>query len=434
MLDKIKGGLFGVAIGDALGATTEFMSKEEIKKVLGRVTSIVGGGVWNVKPGETTDDTAMTMAVAKGIIANSLNPIEEIGKEFLIWRDTDPKDIGITIRQAFENFKGDWFSAAEKTHDQLNGKSAGNGSLMRCLPIAFAYSDQKRIDVVTELQSKMTHFDDLASEASVIYNRIARRLLEGEELNASILEEVKSTQYEQGLFQKPECPPDGFVVHTMKWVLYWLLTSHTFEEVVIGATNMGNDSDTIAAIAGGLKGIETGFYKLSYEFKSKLQDRIQLEEIATVINEIRDQDSVEVKNRAEEILKDLVSRTELLYQLVEGNSPLKENSELLESIRENIYLFRVSLQKDGDSDFNRKHFKWRCVENRYKRSKRLFDLVAPIIIILNELRWLRTEIEHMSLLNQGIEPHYTEEEQEELDSIAEFERSLEEEDQLLLVV
>ncbi|SMQ84834.1 ADP-ribosylglycohydrolase [Bacillus sp. OV166] len=56
MLDKVKGGLFGVAIGDALGATTEFMSPEEIKKEYGRVTSIIGGGVWKVEPGETTDD------------------------------------------------------------------------------------------------------------------------------------------------------------------------------------------------------------------------------------------------------------------------------------------------------------------------------------------------------------------------------------------
>jgi ADP-ribosyl-[dinitrogen reductase] hydrolase len=296
MLDKIKGGLLGFAVGDALGATTEFMSPEEIQKEHDRVTSIIGGGVWEVKPGETTDDTAMTLAVANGIIANSLHPIEEIGKRFLKWRDTHPKDIGITIRAVFGNNQGDWFKAAETTHDQLHGKSAGNGSLMRCLPIALAYSDQKKMDELSSLQSKMTHYDDLASEACVLYNRIAKRVLEGEELRASILEEVKSTQYEQGLFQEPACPPDGFVVHTMKWVLYWLLTCHTFEEVVIGAANMGSDSDTIAAIAGGLKGVEVGFNKLPYEYLSKLLERVQLEEIAAVINEIRNQDTLEVKN------------------------------------------------------------------------------------------------------------------------------------------
>ena len=287
MLDKIKGGLFGVAIGDALGATTEFMSPDEIKKKHGRVTSLIGGGVWKVEPGETTDDTAMTMAVARGIIANSDDPIEEIGKRFLQWRDTKPKDIGITISVAFGNYQGDWFEAAEKTHHQLNGKSAGNGSLMRCLPIALAYSDQKNIDEITDLQSKMTHYDELASEACLIYNRIARRLLGEEELKASILAEVKNTRYELGLFEEPDCPPDGFVVHSMRWVLYWLLTSETFEDVVIGATNLGNDSDTIAAIAGGLKGIEVGFANLPNEYKNSLLDRVQLEEIAAVLNEMR---------------------------------------------------------------------------------------------------------------------------------------------------
>ena len=288
MLDKIKGGLLGVAIGDALGATTEFMSPDEIKKELGRVTSIIGGGVWKVEPGETTDDTAMTLAVARGIIANSDDPIEEIGKRFLQWRDTKPKDIGITISIAFENYQGDWFEAAENTHHQLNGKSAGNGSLMRCLPIALAYSDVKRMDEITDLQSKMTHYDELASEACIIYNRMARRLLAGEELNTSILSEVKNTRYELGIYEQPDCPPDGFVVHSMKWVLYWLLTSETFEDVVIGATNMGNDSDTIAAIAGGLKGIEVGFSNLPNEYKNSLLDRVQLEEIAADLSVIRD--------------------------------------------------------------------------------------------------------------------------------------------------
>ena len=103
MLDKIKGGLFGLAIGDALGGTTEFMTKEEIKEKYGSVNEIIGGGYWGLKPGETTDDTAMTVAVALGIMANSNHPIEEIGKRFLRWQNSDPKDIGVTIRTVFEN-------------------------------------------------------------------------------------------------------------------------------------------------------------------------------------------------------------------------------------------------------------------------------------------------------------------------------------------
>jgi ADP-ribosyl-[dinitrogen reductase] hydrolase len=138
MVDKIKGGLFGLAIGDALGATTEFMTKEEIKVQYGRVTEIVGGGYWGLEIAETTDDTDMMIAVAWGIISNSKQPIEEIGKQFLNWQNSNPKDIGETTRTVFQNYNGDWFKAAEVAHHNLNGKSAGNGTLMRCLPVALA--------------------------------------------------------------------------------------------------------------------------------------------------------------------------------------------------------------------------------------------------------------------------------------------------------
>lgn len=176
MLNKIKGGLFGLAIGDALGGTTEFMTPEEIKKKHGKVTEIIGGGVWDLEVGETTDDTAMTIAVAKGLIANPQDPIEEIGKYFLLWEETDPKDIGVTIRTVFHYYQSDWFEAAQKAHQILGGKSAGNGSLMRCLPIAFAYSGLAKIEEISALQSKITHHSDLASEAAS-YRKITAPLL-----------------------------------------------------------------------------------------------------------------------------------------------------------------------------------------------------------------------------------------------------------------
>lgn len=291
MLDKIEGGLFGLAVGDALGGTTEFMSEREIKERYGRINEIIGGGCWNLKPGETTDDTEMTICVLKGIIASPQNPIKEIGKEFLRWWKTDPKDIGITVQTAFNFYQGDWFQAAEKAHDELDGKSAGNGTLMRCLPVALAYSDLQKINEVSALQSQMTHYDDLASEACIIYNRIASRLLNGEALEQAIQAETKHTRYASSGVREPDCPPDGYVVHTMEWVLYWLLSSNSFEEVVIGAANMGNDSDTISAIAGGLKGIEIGFRKIPSRFTDKLLLKDDLHAYAKLLYEMRDNPS-----------------------------------------------------------------------------------------------------------------------------------------------
>ncbi|WP_053360880.1 ADP-ribosylglycohydrolase family protein [Bacillus sp. FJAT-27251] len=282
MLNKIKGALFGFAIGDALGATTEFMTKGEIEEQYGKVTGMMGGGWLDLEKGEITDDTAMTLAVVKGIIRDRKEPVEPIGDEFLKWYDSRPKDVGIIISTVLANFDGDWLGTAKRAHyDWLGGKSAGNGTLMRCLPVALAYRDLDQMLDITRQQSQMTHYDSLADEACVLYNWIAFRVLGGQLLKDAIKEEIKETRYELSpTGGQPDCPPDGFVVHTMHWVLYWLLHSDSYLDVVIGAANEGGDSDTIAAIAGGLAGLECGFDQLPGEYVQDLLGKEELLEIA----------------------------------------------------------------------------------------------------------------------------------------------------------
>jgi len=88
--ERILGGLFGVACGDALGGTLEFMSKYEIETKYGYLKDIIGGGCWDLKPGEVTDDTMMTIAVAEGILDNPENPIEDIGNTLLNGMTVNP--------------------------------------------------------------------------------------------------------------------------------------------------------------------------------------------------------------------------------------------------------------------------------------------------------------------------------------------------------
>ncbi|GIP26251.1 ADP-ribosylglycohydrolase [Paenibacillus sp. J23TS9] len=258
LMDRIKGGMYGVAVGDALGGTTEFMNEEEIKAQYGYLTEIIGGGVWNLEAGEVTDDTMMTLCVADGLIENSEEPIEAIGRYFMEWYQSRPKDIGNIIRHVFEKYDGDWLEAAFVAHMDM-GQSGGNGSLMRCLPVALAYKELSDIDRVTIMQSRMTHYDPRCAEVCVMYNRIAHRLLQGEDLGTSIRAEVAGSEYEENIEVLPDCPPSGFIVHTFRWVLYILLHTSNFEEVVQKAANLGGDSDTIGAIAGGLAGIYYGY-------------------------------------------------------------------------------------------------------------------------------------------------------------------------------
>ncbi|MGE6487426.1 ADP-ribosylglycohydrolase family protein [Paenisporosarcina sp. NPDC076898] len=414
MLNKIKGALFGVAIGDALGATTEFMTQNEIQDQYGKVTDFIGGGYWQLEPGEVTDDTEMTIAVIKGIMANSAEPIDEIGNQFLYWRKSDPVDIGIIILTVLDQVQGNWFEAAEATHQQLNGMSAGNGSLMRCLPIALAYPDKNRIKELSIQQSKMTHYDDLAAEACVIYNLIACRVLAGEELKTSILTEIKDTRYDTNYDQEPDCPPDGYVVHTMRWVIYWLLTCETFEEVVIEAANKGNDSDTIAAIAGGLKGLDVGFSQLPKKYTLNLLCERSLDSFAYILFLIRDQNTGQIIKNLDRVILDLGNQANLLEEMVEQGKTREEKQNVLNGIKDHIYLYRLSFN-DGDHDYEAKIKTWSMSVMRYLRTQRLLDLDAPKIIISHELSWLRTMIEHMGKRYCGIEPQFTEEELEELE-------------------
>lgn len=258
LFDRIKGGLYGVAVGDALGGTTEFMSAKEVEAKHGYLTEIIGGGVWSLEPGEVTDDTMMTLCVAEGILEHPEEPMEAIGRRFMAWYESRPKDIGNIIRHVFEKYEGDWFEAAFVAHMDM-GQSGGNGSLMRCLPAALAYSDPADMERVTTMQSRMTHYDPRCAEACILYNRIAERLLQGENLRAAILAETAGSEYEGIIEAEPDCPPSGFVVHTFRWVLHILLHAPDFASVVQQAANLGGDSDTIGAIAGGLAGIYYGY-------------------------------------------------------------------------------------------------------------------------------------------------------------------------------
>lgn len=281
MIDKIKGGLFGVAVGDALGIPCEFFTPGQIEQLYGRVTEITGGGLFGFEKGEVSDDTDMTLCVAKGLLASPLDPYGAIGEAFLAWRDTKPKDMGNITESVFSMYNGDWFYAAEQAHQSMFGRSAGNGSLMRVLPVALFYQQVNEAVQVAHTQSKMTHYDDLASEACILYTKIAHRLLRGATLLHAIDSEVTGTRYESVLHEEPNVNPDGFVCNTLQWVLYTLLNTTTFEEVVVTLANLGHDADTTAAIAGGLAGIYYGYDAIPMRYIETLCIQEELHAIAT---------------------------------------------------------------------------------------------------------------------------------------------------------
>ena len=282
--ERILGGLFGVACGDALGGTLEFMSKDEIKREYGYLRDIIGGGCWNLQPGEVTDDTMMTIAVAEGILDNPGNPIEDIGKHFIKWYDSKPKDVGNIIRIALGQYKrsNDWMKTAYYAHQVTGGKSAGNGSLMRCLPVALYYYDVEKMLEITASQSVLTHYDQKATDACQFYNLLVYQYLNGRPKVPCIREYIEKYQEYKQVFQlsKEELKPTGYVFDTLICALWCFINTSSFEDAVCEAANLGGDADTIAAITGGMAGVYYGYGAIPDRWKEKIMIKEQLTSIA----------------------------------------------------------------------------------------------------------------------------------------------------------
>lgn len=305
--DKVKGSIYGFAIGDAMGATTEFMSKEEIKQRYGILKDIVGGGWLNLKSGEWTDDTDMMLAVAEGIITAPGNPVPRIGKAFMRWEASKPKDIGGTIRLAFHIWKeggfnhAQWEIAARKAHEMLGGQSAGNGALMRTLPVGIAYMTVPDIYYKTMNIARMTHWDVRAGLTSAIYSLIIRNILNGakdrevatiaallliedmareDKENREALEEILTRALNWR--SEADLRPTGYTVDTLVCALWSFHTAESFEEAIIKAVNLGGDADTIAAITGGLAGAYWGYSSIPERWLKKFTQQ-QKEQLGTAI-------------------------------------------------------------------------------------------------------------------------------------------------------
>lgn len=297
MRDKIKGALYGVAIGDALGAPLEFMSREQIARKHGRVTEMVGGGWLSVEPGEITDDTQMTLAVAEGIAEDPRDPIKEIGKRFINWIMSGPKDVGntcsLSIRGAILHGhqeapgEDEWFKASKYTSAINGGRSGGNGALMRTAYPGLYYNTLDEAIRITEKAAKMTHWDDLSTLACNLYTEMIYLLTkggnkaQGKEVITHVIETNRLAMAYFILEAGEGLNPTGYVVDSFKCALHSIFKTDSFEEAIIDAANLGGDADTIAAITGGLAGAIYGYNEIPQRWIQALasETRAQLDRL-----------------------------------------------------------------------------------------------------------------------------------------------------------
>ncbi len=251
--NKIAGAVYGFAIGDAMGATTEFMTKNGIKRKYGKVKDIIGGGWLNLQPGDVTDDTQMTMCVMSAIMRQPQST-EEFKKycadNFVIWKNSGPKDIGLQCSFAIDCLK-------DGEAVPINNRALGNGSLMRAMPLAIL-----NLRFYNIIQGKLTHNNDICSKIILEYTRL--------------IQDYINNNYNNNLINSTEkiLEPSGYIVNTFNNSIYWS-KKDSFEKAIIGAVNDGGDADTVAAITGSLAGAKFGYDKIPERWINQLNPDVK---------------------------------------------------------------------------------------------------------------------------------------------------------------
>lgn len=307
-LKNINAALFGVAVGDALGVPVEFKSRESISN--NPVTDMIGYGTYNLPAGTWSDDSSLTFCLAEALTQNfSLNTI---GQNFVKWYyenywtpHGNVFDIGIATQKAISRLtKGENPELAGGFEESENG----NGSLMRILPLLFYIMDKPINEryFITKSVSSITHGHIRSIIACFYYLEFAKQILEGKEkfeiyrnLQTKILNYLNSLSInpsELSLFDRllngniqnldeDQIQSSGYVLHTLESSIWCLLTTNNYKEAVLKAVNLGSDTDTTAAVTGGLAGLLYGFENIPKEWILQIAKQKDIENLAERLNE-----------------------------------------------------------------------------------------------------------------------------------------------------
>lgn len=276
--DRARGALIGLAVGDAIGTTLEFSSRDSYPPL----QDMVGGGPFGLRPGEWTDDTAMALALADCLNDPAGFREHALMRRFYDWHTRgafsctgDCFDIGITTRQALMR----WRSSGDPVAGSTDPMTAGNGSLMRLAPVAIRYwNDRTALRDVAARQSRVTHAAPEAVDACVYWAELLAEAIQGE--RRSLVFSPRSEQYAgrvshvaQGSWRskrREAIRSGGYVVESLEASLWCCSRAVDFREAVLAAANLGHDADTTAAITGQLAGSLFGYSSIPETYRERL--------------------------------------------------------------------------------------------------------------------------------------------------------------------
>ena len=273
---RARAAFIGLAVGDALGAPAEFMTAGEIRAKYGVLKEIVGGGWLRLRPGQVTDDTEMSLCVARAIDATGGWSRQKVAEEFAAWLKTRPVDVGDTCRRGIRNFmlKG----TLETPFNQWDG---GNGAAMRMLPAAlFTLGDDDLLRRCSVEQARITHNHPLSDDACITLGRLIHLSLLGAskaQLRGVVNDLIAA--HPNFAFDPYRGLATGYVVDTMQTVFHHFFRGRDFEECLVGTVNQGGDADTTGAICGMIAGAFYGMEAIPRRWLKRM-DRKTVNEIS----------------------------------------------------------------------------------------------------------------------------------------------------------
>jgi len=270
---RALGAYLGLAVGDALGATLEFLTPREIRQRHGVHRNICGGGWLHLCKGQVTDDTQMSLVLGRSILdAGGVDP-KSVAEAFSAWMRTKPVDIGNTVRRGIVHYRQTGETAVPE--DEYG---AGNGTCMRCLPVALAYlgAGETAVASANQLQSHVTHNNLLADLGTLTVIRMVQSaLLIGDRNELKHLaDDLVTANTEFAYDRKRRDNPTGYIVDTLQVVFQSLFATGDFESALVDVVNRGGDTDTTGAILGMIAGALYGIESIPERWISALDEEV----------------------------------------------------------------------------------------------------------------------------------------------------------------
>ncbi|PYP38388.1 MAG: ADP-ribosylglycohydrolase [Gemmatimonadetes bacterium] len=273
LVSRARGALLGLVAGNQLGVPTEHLgTADAIRKAF-------PNGVVDLAPPPKNspydDDAAMALLLGESLLASQGFDANDVARRWVKWMKVDGRGIGMTTRRALTLIdRGkEPFEAGRLANQENPGRAAGNGSVMRCIPVALRYHDDlDRLIRVSTQQAAITHADERCTWGAAAVNLAARELLHG---NIYFIDEVlhkmgdraprvlreaihRVPRESEGDLPIARAGEAGYVVHCIE-IAFWFVThDRTLEDALIYLAQAGGDTDTNAAVAGALLGARYG--------------------------------------------------------------------------------------------------------------------------------------------------------------------------------